>query len=157
MRKYDFDFASYIKDCATRLKEVSHSEKHDHYFEVSSFDSLTIPTTVKASSPFVVAINSVDCSTPSDVMDENFYTFVVLVKGGDVKSNKIAANTAKLIAKKIKAKMIFDQSENNCLYGLKKESINIQSIAMVGDHAGVMCSFFVVQENEVSYNEDDWK
>lgn len=154
-----FNFSAYALDVATRLKEIRHSDKSRHYLEVDSLDGLGSMSLSGArdNPPFLIAVNHTDEVSSGEATKRCFYTLVVLDRGSDEAKRKQARENCKSIARKIRAKMKYDQREDlNGLRDLDYESISVSGMPAMGEYVGVMMSFYVGEADVDEHNSNDW-
>lgn len=162
----DFDFITYMADCATRLKDIGHSESAPRFFRASGITQLEelLSSLPDAQFPAMVVHNNEDGvlgdSRADNFHDTAYYAFYIVDRvefnDHDARQDVIAASKA--TALKILAKMLRDRRYNlNGLTQLNFGNIPYQTIGPIGDNCyGVMFTFTVTNPANVIYDEDEW-
>lgn len=171
----DFDFKTYMADCAIKMKAIGHTENKPRFFIVSSIaalEGLLGRLTTGASFPGIIIYDTQegffgDGSTSQNWLDNPDYTFYVvdkLAKLNDTDSAELLKRSCKDIGFKIIARMLKHKKEalrsGNDPYGLelfKKQNFPYQTIGPIGNNCyGVMFNITVPRVADMVYTNDDW-
>lgn len=162
-----FDFIAYMLDCATRLKDIQHTEANPKFFKISGLAGLEeyMQRLSEAQYPAIMVHdnqdgNMGDQGRSDNFLDNPYYVFYVVARPefGNAGSSEAIKKQCKAIALKIIGRMRRDKrSYANGLQFLNFASIPYQTIGPVGDGAyGIMVSFTVTDQLGSTYNADDW-
>jgi hypothetical protein len=170
----DFDFKTYMAECAVRLRSIGHSSTVPKFFVVTSIANLEslLAQLSTAGFPAIVIHDNQDgyfgdISNSQNYLDYPDYTFYVIdkvQKVNDTDGTEAAKLSCKNIGFKIIARMLKHKREamytGNDAYGLmlfEKRNIAYQTIGPIGNNCyGVMFFITVPREADVTYDEDDW-
>ena len=162
-----FDFISYMRDCAVRLKDIQHTNETPRFFRISGISQLEelLANLPDASSPALMVENNIEGRFsdpgPSDnFLDTPYYTFYVIgkVSFNDFDEIEQVKKNTKEIAEKIVARMLKDRRNyRNGLVMLRFDNVPYQNIGPIGDQCyGTMISFTVINTSNSRYNASDW-
>ena len=162
-----FDFVTYMRDCAVRLKDISHSPSQQRFFRVSGISQLEelLANLPDASTPALLVENNTDGRItdpgPADnFLDIPYFVFYVIEKApfNDFDRIEQAKAETKAIGLKILARMLHDRRHyRNGLIMLRFDNIPYQSIGPIGDNCfGTMFSFTVHNPMAATYTANDW-
>ena len=162
-----FDFIPYMFDCATRLKDVGHTEENPKFFRISGLAGLEeyMQRLTEAQYPALLVHDNQDGSIgdmnrSDNYLDNPYYVFYIVdrPKYGNADESEAAKKRCKIIGQKILAKMRKDKrNQVNGLAYMNFSNVPYQSIGPIGDQAvGVMFSFTVTDQSDMVYNPDDW-
>lgn len=162
-----FDFITYMRDCATRLKDIGHTEETPKFFRISGLAQLdeVLGNLSDMGFPALLVHDNTegiiaDRATSDNYLDSPYYVFYVVehVEYGNYEKQEEAKETCKAIGLKILARMLRDKKRGNLgLTFLQFSNIPYQSIGPVGDNChGVMFSFSVADTANLIYDTNDW-
>jgi len=162
-----FNFKEYMLDCATRLKDVGHTEDQLKFFRVSSIGHLDEVLSNLSNIEFPALLiqdnmegNLGDHNTSNNYIDTPYYVFYIIKHVGHENHDQReeAKKECKTIGFKMLSKMVNDK--RNLIHGLTfLQFVNIpyQTIGPIGDNCfGVMFSFSVSDNANLVYNANDW-
>lgn len=162
----DFNFITYMADCATRLRDIGHSATSPRFFRASGLAQLEelLTNLPDAVFPAMVVHNNEEGvlgdSRSDNYHDTPYYAFYIVdrvpISDHDAREQAIAASKA--IGLKIFARMLRDRRNNlNGLTQLNFGNVPYQTIGPIGDNCfGVMFTFTVTNPALITYNADDW-
>jgi hypothetical protein len=165
----EFNFHAYMLDCATRLKELQHSQSNPRYFEANTVADMQelLNNIGVAKYPAIVTLSSIkgrvgDEKTGNNYLDHPFHTGFIITSpmqgSTDAETIRLAKIEAKSILFKIIAKMRHDR--RRALFGLNflnLTSIPYQEIGPLGAGSyGVMFNFENTQPVALEHNTNDW-
>lgn len=169
MSRTTFDFNAYMLDCATRLKDLQHTDVSPHFFRVNTIIGLEelLNNIGVAEYPALVIQTSVrgrigDEARSNNFIDSPFYTFYIigapLGTGFDAETLRLEKNKTKAIGFKILAKMRHDRLRQlNGLHFMKFLSVPYQEVGPLGAGSyGTMFNFEVSDSNMLPHVEADW-
>lgn len=164
-----FNFHSYMLECATRLKDIGHTDASPKFFKVNTIIGLEelLNNIGIANYPALVIQTSIrgrigDENRSNNFLDNPFYTWYIITKPlqQDFSAEQLrqAKNNAKAIGFKILAKMRHDRIRQlNGLHFMRFLSVPYQEVGPLGVGSyGVMFNFEVPDSNQLPHNEDDW-
>lgn len=162
-----FDFIPYMKDCATKLKDIAHTDDNPKFFRVSGLAGLEeyMQRFTEAQYPALLVQDNQDGSIgdmnrSDNYLDNPYHVFYIVDRPeyGNADSSEATKKRCKAIGKKILAKMRRDKrNQANGLAFMNFSNVPYQSIGPIGDQAvGVMFSFTVPDQSDMVYNADDW-
>jgi len=162
-----FDFITYMRDCATRLKDIGHSESSPKFFRISGLVQLDEVLGNLSDIAFPAMLvhdntegNIADRNISDNYLDSPYFTFYIVdhVEYGNYQKQQEAKANCKAIGMKILARMLRDKKRGNLgLTFLQFSNIPYQSIGPIGDNCyGVMFSFSVPDTANLIYDPDDW-
>jgi len=162
-----FDFITYMRDCATRLKDIGHSESSQKFFRISSLIQLdeVLGNLSEIAFPALLVHDNVegtvgDINISDNYLDSSFYVFYVIkhVEYGNYQQQEDAKADCKAIGLKILSRMLRDKKRGNLgLTFLQFANIPYQTVGPLGDNCfGVMFSFSVPDTANLIYNAEDW-
>lgn len=162
-----FNFITYMRDCATRLKAIGHTEQTPKFFRISSLAQLDelLSMISDIGYPALLIHDNMDGaigdrSTSNNYLDIPNYTFYVVehVSLNDHDAKQQVITNCKNIGLKILAKMKHDKLDlNQGLTFLQFDNIPYQTIGPIGDNChGVMFTISVPNQAQITYNADDW-
>lgn len=161
----EFDFIAYMRNVATKLKELQHTEDEKHFTRIKGISALEefLQNQRNLEGIQLVAVaNKTGRFTESgdNLLDQPYYSFFVLkmVTVNDFDAQELAVNECEAIIKKIFSKMFREKIQpNSPLAGLQKASISYaQSGPWVHGWHGMMASFTLLDYPGIIYNADDW-
>lgn len=164
---YKFDFMSYMLDCATRLKEISHSESEKRFFRISDLYNLDefLFNLPDAKYPAMLVLDDVqgnfaDRSKSDNYVDIKSNTFIVVADAPFNDHDKVeeVKESCKAIGLKIIARMIHEKRNMlNGLIFLDTTSIVYTTVGPIADNVfGVMFSFKLTDQLSTKHNPEDW-
>ena len=169
MNTTQFNFNTYMLDCATRLKDLQHSDTNPRFFRVNTVMGLEelLNNIGVANYPALVIQTSVrghigDEARSNNFINSPFYTFYIigapLGTGFDAEALRLSKEETKAIGFKILAKMRHDRyRQQNGLHFMKFLSIPYQEVGPLGAGSfGVMFNFEVPESNQLPHNLEDW-
>lgn len=164
-----FNFKTYMLDCATRLKDIGHTDSVKRFFRcsgIAGLEELLNQQTDVTGRVLVIHNNEEgsvgDMNKADNFLDSPYYVFYVLEKVenyNDFDAEELAKKNCKTAGLKILARMIREKRLGlNGLTFLDFTSIPYQNVGPVGvNFHGVMFSFTVTDgDTRLVYNKDDW-
>ena len=162
-----FDFIAYMLDCATRLKDILHTDANPKFFKISGLAGLEeyMQRLSEAQYPAILVHdnqdgNLGDQNRSDNFLDNPYYVFYVVGRPefGNADSSESIKKQCKEIALKIISRMRRDKRNLvNGLSFLNFANIPYQTIGPIGDGAyGIMVSFTVTNQLGSIFNPDDW-
>jgi len=162
-----FDFITYMRDCATRMKDIGHTDATPRFFRVSGIGQLDemLSSLSQMQFPALLVHNNHDGSigdrsTSNNYLDTPYYVFYVVEHAplDDFDAHETVKANCKAIGLKILARMV--RNKRDMLYGLTFldfRNITYQTIGPIGDNCyGTMFSFTVSDTANLVYNASDW-
>jgi len=162
-----FDFIAYMRDCATRLRDILHTPETPRFFRISGLSQLEelLSSLPDASTPALMVENNHDgrLSDPSgsdSFLDIPYFVFYVIDKApfGDFDRMEEVKRSTKSIGQKIISRMLQDRRNYaNGLVMLRFDNVPYQTVGPIGDNCyGTMFSFTVINPVPADYKEVDW-
>jgi len=165
-----YDNDAYMLDCATRLKDIGHTEEVPKFARISGLTQLEefLSNISKLQFPALLVHNNHegrlgDPGRSDNYLDSPYFVFYV-VKHAEYDNHDAqqeAKESCKNIGFKIIARMLRDKRNpvsNAGLMFLDFSNIPYQTIGPIGDNCfGVMFSFTVADTANITYNADDWE
>lgn len=163
-----YDHIAYMLDCATRLKDIAHTEDTPKFFRVSGLAGMEeyLQQLNEAQYPALMVHDNTDGAIgdpnrSSNYLDNPYYVFYVIDRPeyGNADQSEAVKKKCKVIGKKILAKMLRDKTRGlKGLDFLDFSNIPYQTIGPIGDQAvGVMFSFSVREDANIIYDGNDWE
>lgn len=166
----DFDFVTYMRDCATRLKSIGNTEANEHFFRCSGIANMEeLLGSASAQSPLLMVTDNpegrLEDNDSDHVLDRQLFTFTVLthVNSSDFGEREDAIKLTKAIAFKILGKMKRDKRKEGMrqisigLRDLELGSITYNTIGPLGDnYYGTDVSFTILNKPDLAYDANDW-
>jgi len=164
-----FDFVSYMRIVAEKLKDIQHGEGHPAFHRVTNLSSLeeVISNARRMDTGFQLVVE--------DVMEGNFlnnndtlldsptfrYYVIKYVKTNNFDDKEEAKRQCKVVAKKIVSKIKHDayfyQENSFGLKDLDRGSFQYFSIGpMIDNFWGIEISFSIIEAAGIKYNANDW-
>jgi hypothetical protein len=165
-----FDFVTYMKDVATRLKEIQHTEKAPRFFRVgglSTLEELLLKATT-AKDMILCVENNYEGKigeNQSSILDNMYHTFYIAKYApvNDIDKIEQSKEDSKKALVKIWSKMFHDKLVDQQggpklgLRNLDKPSIYYRPIGPIGNgFYGMLCIFTNSEKPGAIYNEEDW-
>lgn len=169
-----FEFVNYMKEVATRLKSIGHTDDNPHFFKVASLFHLDqlFENLNSAGFPALCVVDAPEGrlidNESSNLLDLQYYYFFVINKAeiDNASSREAAITSSLMIVKQILSKMFRDKmaEQRNPFYanaaGLKnlnRDNVSYRAVGPIADNChGMWCSFTLTSGSDFKYNSDDW-
>lgn len=166
-----FNFISYMRNLAERLKDIGHNNSSTHFYRMSGIASLeeVLAKMTHGQFPAIVVEDSLEgrlIDQDSDnVLDREYYVFYIFDRVEFLNHDEREATKRKLrtISRKIKSRILRDQrtdfnlATNYGLRNLERGSIGYRNVGPVGDNLiGLAVSFTILENPNLEYDPDDW-
>ena len=164
-----FNFHNYMLDCATRLKDLGHTQSNPRFFKVNTIIGLEelLNNIGVADYPALIIQNSTrghigDEARSNNFLDNPFYTFYIITAPMQTDFSlddlRLAKEQAKSIGFKILAKMRHDRYRQlNGLHFMKFLNVPYLEVGPLGVGSyGIMFNFEVPHSHQLPHNPNDW-
>jgi hypothetical protein len=166
-----FDFIAYMRNVATKLKDIRHSSEQTRFYRMSGIASLeeVLAKMTHGRFPAIVVEDSLEGrlvdQNSDNIQDREYYVFYIFdrVEFLNHDEREITKRKLRTIARKVKSKMLKDHlSDSNLqtshgLINLEAGSITYRNVGPVGDNLiGLAVSFTILENPNLKYNPDDW-
>jgi hypothetical protein len=166
-----FDFIAYMRNVATKLKDIRHSSEQTRFYRMSGIASLeeVLAKMTHGRFPAIVVEDSLEGrlvdQNSDNIQDREYYVFYIFdrVEFLNHDEREITKRKLRTIARKVKSKMLKDHlSDSNLqtshgLINLEAGSITYRNVGPVGDNLiGLAVSFTILENPNIKYNPDDW-
>ena len=166
-----FDFITYMRTVATKLKDIGHSENKPCFYRMSGIASLeeVLAKLTHGQFPAIVVEDSLEGrlldQLSDNIMDREYYVFYIFDRVEFLNHDAREATKRKLrtIARKVKSRMLrdhrtdIDWESSHGLRNLEINSLSYRNVGPVGDNLiGLAVSFTILENPGLAYNPDDW-
>lgn len=170
-----FEFVTYMKTIATKLKEIKHVDGDDEqkrFYRCTSLSEMEelLQNLTVVKFPALIVHDTLEGSLLDNdgsgfFDDQNYYFYVINnIAILDFDAKEKAVKDCKAIMRKIISKMRHDRNQDyrntatkTGLKFLDTKSFTYFSVGPIGDNCfGIYCSFSMLEPDSINYNENDW-
>ena len=166
-----FNFISYMRNVAEKLKDIGHSETETRFYRMSGIASLeeVLAKMTHGQFPAIVVEDSLEGrlldQLSDNIMDREYYVFYIFDRVEFLNHDAREATKRKLrtIARKVKSRMLrdrrtdCDKETSHGLRNLEVENITYRNVGPVGDNLiGLAVSFTILENPGLEFNPEDW-
>ncbi len=166
-----FDFISYMRQVATKLKAIRHSATETRFYRMSGIASLeeVLAKMTHGMFPAIVVEDSLEGrlvdNVSNNILDRQYYVFYIFDRVEFLNHDDREATKRRLrtIARKVMSKLLKDHLSDDRLQtqiglmNLEPASFTYRNIGPVGDNLiGLAVSFTLLENPLLKYDAEDW-